>query len=109
MRLEKLLEQLQRCLDLQWCNAESVSERLDDVTENSNAEDASPDPELIISLRDFARIGYLKGVLECIHQLELQTPATQWITQLKILADKCDLDGIVLTVNDLMKLKGKDE
>ncbi len=105
VRLEKLLEQLQRCLNLHWYSSESTSNE----DKNIDVEDPCPDQGSIASLREFAKIGYLTGVLEYTRQIELQNPKTLWITQLKILADKCDLDGIVRAIDDLVKLKGDAE
>ncbi len=102
VRLEKLLEQLQRCLNLNWYSSEPVS----DADENINDEDPCPDQGSIASLREVAKIGYLKGVLEYTEQIELQNPKTQWISHLRTLADTCDLDGIVRVIDDLVKLKG---
>jgi len=127
VRLDKLLEQLQRCLDLHWTNEPCINEpRINDSLINEartnearttdmpdKASGIKPlqldelDAELIVTLREFANIGYLNGVLECTQQLALQDPQNKWLIQLKILADKCDLDGIVTTINE--KLKQSDE
>lgn len=106
VRLDKLLEQLQRCLGLRWCNAQS-SKKLEKAEPIENKfEDNRPDAKLITSLREFAKIGYLKGVLECVQQLEQKTPHAQWISPLRNLADKCDLGGIVKAIDKLLKQEG---
>ncbi|NOZ37423.1 MAG: response regulator [Gammaproteobacteria bacterium] len=109
VRLEKLLEQLQRSLDLHWYNPEAASAASSDGAETSHDKENSPAQESITRLREFAKIGYLKGVLECTEQLELENPESQWVTQLRILADKCDLDGIVRTIDEQVNLKGNTE
>ena len=121
VRFDKLLEQLQRCLGLHWCNAQSLentNKNADDENElNKNAvnkkesnenklADNHPDAKLITSLREFAKIGYLKGVLECTQQLEQKTPHAQWIKTLRNLADKCDLDGMVRAIDQLRQQEG---
>jgi len=106
VRLDKLLEQLQRCLDLHWFNAEPLENINDSEIEEHDCEDNRPDAKLITSLREFAKIGYLKGVLECTQQLEQKTPRAQWIKPLRHLADKCDLDGIVQAIDKLLMQEG---
>jgi signal transduction histidine kinase/CheY-like chemotaxis protein len=99
VRLEKLLEQLQRCLDLHWINSQPEVDSAAMIDEKLSSENI----ELITSMKEFAKIGYLKGVLECMQQLELTIPQPQWIAELKLLADKCDLNEIVNTVNQQLK------
>jgi len=111
VRLDKLLEQLQRCLGLHWRNAQSgevLNEKIipENNTVEKSLEDNRPDAKLITSLREFAKIGYLKGVLECTQQLELKTPHAQWIGELRSLADKCDLDGMVCAIDKLLNQEG---
>ncbi len=105
LRLEKLLEQLQRCLDLHWRNTEPAS----DSSENIDNEESLPDQESITVLRDFAKIGYLKGVLECTEQLESKNPRARWVNRLRSLADNCDLDGIVRTIDEWDRPKSRAE
>jgi len=111
VRFDKLLEQLQRCLALHWRNVQSlkkskINETSINETEEKQFEDNRPDAKLITSLREFAKIGYLKGVLECMQQLEQKTPKAQWIKPLRNLADKCDLNGIVQAIDKLLKQEG---
>jgi len=106
VRLDKLLEQLQRCLGLHWCNAQSSKKPAKEEPIENKFEDNRPDAKLITSLREFAKIGYLKGVLECVQQLEQKTPHAQWINPLRNLADKCDLVGIVKAIDKLLKQEG---
>ncbi len=105
LRLEKLLEQLQRCLKLQWRTATTASEADDAVA----GMEFPPDEKSITSLRGYAKIGYLKGVLECTEQLASQNPHAPWVTRLRSLADNCDLDGIVHAVDELTELKLRAE
>ncbi|HHJ19018.1 MAG TPA: response regulator [Gammaproteobacteria bacterium] len=98
VRLEKLLEQLQRCLGLDWYSSQPASQN------NTHSDPPSSlmidhhkdqDTELLRTLKNFAKIGYLKGVLECTEQLEQAHTHAQSIKKLRKLADHCDLDGIV--------------
>ena len=117
VHLNKLLGQLQRCLDLHWkapLAAENHKDAEQGVIRDSAVEDVSMENtridemalniKIITSLKEFAKIGYLKGVLECTEQLELKTPQAQWVKQLRILADKCDLNAIVRMVDRQLKL-----
>lgn len=104
IRLASLLEQFQRCLDLHWCVKDS-NDHL--TTKNKNIE-RLPDQQLLISIKNYAQIGYLQGTLECIAQLETQLPDSPLIKQLNSLADSYDLDGIVQTINDANKTTGAD-
>jgi len=106
VRLDKLLEQLQRCLGLHWRSASSVDAPENKHTQVGGVEDNRPDANLITSLREFAKIGYLKGVLECTQKLEQKTPDAEWIRQFRALADKCDLDGIVIAIDKLLMQEG---
>ncbi len=106
VRLDKLLEQLQRCLDLHWCNTDVAINEEKNITDENDLEDNRPDANLITELREFAKIGYLKGVLESTQKLEQKTPRAVWIKPLRSLADKCDLDGIVRAIDKLLKQEG---
>ncbi len=106
VRLDKLLEQLQRCLDLHWCNADANDNINEKIIDKNIVEDNRPDAKLITELREFAKIGYLKGVLECTQKLEQKTPRAEWIRPLRSLADKCDLDGIVCAIDKLLEQEG---
>lgn len=76
------------------------------ITDENDLEDNRPDANLITELREFAKIGYLKGVLESTQKLEQKTPRAVWIKPLRSLADKCDLDGIVRAIDKLLKQEG---
>ena len=105
VRIEKLLEQLQRCLDLQWRNVQSIAE-----TDSINSGDDvvfHPGQDIIDSLRNFASMGYLKGVIECTESLESQYPRSPWVVKVRALTDECDLDSIARMIDDLTKVNGK--
>ncbi|VAW58085.1 Two-component system sensor histidine kinase/response regulator hybrid [hydrothermal vent metagenome] len=117
VHLNKLSGQLQRCLDLHWTApvvSESGKGAEKDVNrkpsggdismENTRIDEIALNIKIITSLKEFAKIGYLKGVLECTEQLELKTPQAQWVKQLRILVDKCDLNAIVRMVDRQLKL-----
>jgi len=101
VRLENLLKQLQRCLNLHWRSEQEAPHLTDDPLKTIS----DADIELLASLRESAKIGYLKGVLECTQQLEATTPQAPWLTELKELADRCDLNKIINTIDKLLKQK----
>ena len=107
IRIGRLLEQLQRCLDLQWCNAKPM---LAAAPENIDKNKMfRPDQEALDSLRHFAGIGYLKGVLECIELFESQCTQSAWVKKIRRLADQCDLDSIVHVIDERVEPKGKKD
>ena len=103
IRIGKLLEQLQRCLDLQWCNAEPVLQTAPESSEENR--EFHPNQETLDSLRGFAGMGYLKGVIECIALLESQHGQLTWVKKVKKLSEQCDLDSIVHAIDELAELK----
>ncbi|MCF6337777.1 MAG: ATP-binding protein [Gammaproteobacteria bacterium] len=106
IRIGKLLEQLQRCLDLQWHNTEQALE-----TDAENGDEtiiSHLDSETLDSLRRFASMGYLKGVTECIEFFESQHAQPAWVNKIKILSEQCDLDRIVHVIDELTESKGKE-
>jgi len=105
IRIGKLLEQLQRCLGLQWRNTEPA---LEASPENHDENIAShPDQETLDSLRRFASMGYLKGVTECIDFFEKQHAQPAWVNKIRTLSEQCDLDSIVHVIDELTESKGK--
>ena len=105
VKIEKLLEQLQRCLDLQWRNIQPISEA--DSRDSGENEVFQPDPDTIDSLRNFASMGYLKGVIECIEPLESQYPRSPWVAKIRALTNKCDLDSITRMIDELVESNGR--
>ncbi len=101
VRIEKLLEQLQRCLDLRWCDTEQEDKA---PTENAAASPGFlPDPEMLEELERAARLGYLTGVVDWLERLEKQAPDSPWVKKLRALTDKCELDGIVHVIEEARK------
>ena len=108
---EKLLEQLQVSLDLQWIatgSEQQVVARDKTLNVNSSAKTASdmnqlnqlPDQQIIASLKEYAQIGYLKGVLKCIEQLDNDAIEFDWLTQLKIQSEQCNLNEVVRIIDE---------
>ncbi|VAX06351.1 Two-component system sensor histidine kinase/response regulator hybrid [hydrothermal vent metagenome] len=115
LRLEKLLEQLQRCLNLHWTNHEIKQNLNTPVISNDIVMPVEQAPiqnlnqKTIRSMREFASVGYLKGVLECTTQLESQQPPADCLVRLRRLADNCDMDGIVRAIDELIETEGRTE
>ncbi len=101
VRLEKLLEQLQNCLNLQWC----YNKKIENITADNQADNLilELDVDTITSLRNFARMGYLTGVIECIKSLEFKNQKLHFFLQLQQMADKCDMAGITKLTDKLIK------
>ena len=109
VRIEKLLDQLQRCLDLHWCDTPPVEDDSEQDLIAAFSGEFQPPPDLLDELVRSARVGYLKGVINCTEQLELQAPGSFWVKKLRVLADRCDLDGIVRLIEETeaLKVQGK--
>lgn len=100
LRLDGLLAQVQRCLSLEWCSEEENREHKSELS-LENIDNVIPiDSEALIKLRDFAKIGYLQGVIEVINELEGFKSVNVLINEIKKLSDKCDLNGIVHAVDN---------
>jgi len=97
VRLEKLVEQLQRCLEIEWKRAEEPSNLVNEGEEGV----ILADEKVMGSLRTAAQIGYLNGVLECVQQVESQMPQVVWLSQLKELSERCDLNGIIRLIDEI--------
>jgi signal transduction histidine kinase/FixJ family two-component response regulator len=95
IRLETLLEHVQRCLDGEW----RVSQASTRKEEKPGEIDAIPYQESLATLRGYAKIGYLKGVSECTEKIATQHPHVHLVSQLRVMADMCDLDGVVRVVD----------
>ena len=113
VRLDGLLVQIQRCLSLEWCSDKPCEEK----PEADSEKPQMPEPnkthvgleeavmienhEALKQIYSFAKIGYLQGVLEISEILESLLPENPFINELKLLADNCDLNTIVLKLDDL--------
>jgi len=104
VRLEKLLEHIRHCLELNWRNTKVSDKHI----ENINDAPSLPDQKTMETLKNFAQTGYLNGVLECIEQFESQYAQTQWLTQLKKLSAECDLHAVVGLIDEL-KTKAENQ
>ncbi len=99
VRVEKLLEQIQRCLNLQWRTPETALSSTLHISEDISQLDISA----LESLRSFAKVGYLKGVIKYVESLEFQNQQSPVVKQLRQMADECNLEGIISITRDLIK------
>ncbi|WP_198262847.1 ATP-binding response regulator [sulfur-oxidizing endosymbiont of Gigantopelta aegis] len=106
---EKLLHQLQISLEVQWQMAETAiaestsSGKPSELTQVTPAEKTlshEPDQKVLASLKKYAQIGYLNGVLESIEQLAIDNTETKWLKTLKILSEQCNLNEIVRLIDE---------
>ncbi len=119
VRFEKLLEQLQTSLGLQWHTSDieqepstlNIKPSTQHDTGSLNPADESlsdmdkqfTDQKIIASLKKYAQIGYLKGVLDCIEQIENNSTELEWVKQLKTLSEQCNLNEIVRLIEEQSK------
>jgi len=94
VRMDKLLEQLQNCLSLEWIYRDNQPESSDKINR-------TPDKDLLDALRKNAQIGYLQGILECLEQIEAEYPQALYLEQLKTLSERCDCAGIIQLIDKL--------
>ena len=91
VRLDRLLDQIQRCLATQSRESEASTRK----TEHEDEADYTTNPGSFAMLGQYAKIGYLQGVLECVQRIESQQPQSQQAIQLRHLAELCDMEGIM--------------
>jgi signal transduction histidine kinase/CheY-like chemotaxis protein len=96
VRLDRLLETIQRCLDTRSCEREAAAGKAEAIDKT----DVTSCQKSIDTLTQYASIGYLQGVLECIQGIETQHPHSDLVNRLRQLADNCDLDGILRIINE---------
>ncbi len=53
------------------------------------------------TMRGYAKVGYLKGLSDCIALLEEEYYQASWFSHLRLLTETCDLDGIIQAINDI--------
>ncbi len=97
IEFDRLITQIERLLDL--------TPQSDDVTSaTAQSQLVTLDEEdlaLLSTMRGYARVGYLKGLTECIAQLEAQHHHAAWFSHLKLLVEVCNLDGVVNAIDEL--------
>ncbi len=116
---EKLLKQLQLSLNLQWDNLDSDNSDNSDNLESLESLDSSKQPSLVKKeinlptesnslteqqqlsrLKEYAQIGYLKGVLDCMEQIDIDKSPHKWLKQLKIYSEQCNLNEMVRLIDE---------
>ncbi|MDH5544147.1 MAG: ATP-binding protein [Gammaproteobacteria bacterium] len=91
---EKLIEQLEKALKISLLSD-------DESVDAHDIEIRTEDMRDLGAMIEYARIGYLKGLNDCIAQLEERYYYANWFSHLKLLVEVCDLDGIVQAVSEL--------
>jgi len=98
VRINILLNRIRTALDLQWIyHREEEPGSPQEPTPQSVPVTNS---ELLQEILQFARIGYLSGVVEIINEMEGQNHDRDWTTELRKLSEQCDLDGIMTAVQN---------
>jgi hypothetical protein len=98
VRINILLNRIRTALDLQWIYQRNEEPVL--MPEPAIQSAPSGDSGLLQEIMQFARIGYLSGVVEIIDQMEAQNYDREWIAELRRLSEQCDLDGIITAVQN---------
>lgn len=93
----QLIAQIERLLDLPIKDNEERTVG----TERENSPIDENDLTLINSIRDYAKVGYLKGLTDCVYQLEEKHLHASWFQNLALSVESCDLDGIMHAVDEL--------
>jgi CheY-like chemotaxis protein len=101
VRLEKLLEQIHGCINLRRHESTASTSECRTSTNHVEAGHDITAQEPFTALREYANIGYLKGVFECIESVETQHAHSHLVSRLRELADICDLNGIVRVIDEL--------
>jgi len=94
---DRLITQIERLLGLSM-------QRENDATSQTNASDETIDANDLAHLnamRNHAKLGYLKGLTDCIALLEEKYRHATWYSHLALLVEVCDLDSILCTLDEL--------
>ena len=96
VQLEKLLERIGQCLQLGWCYESGR-------TGSTSAGDAvgRVDPKIRTRLRECAAMGYLKGVQECIAELESSGVRPGWLAHVRELTESYDLEAVARVMDEV--------
>ena len=97
IEFDRLISQIERLLDL------SIHSE-DESNVQTDAQDEVIDEHSLTHLNDmrsYARVGYLKGLTDCVTQLEEKCRHTSWFSHLTLLVEACDFDGIIRTIDEL--------
>jgi signal transduction histidine kinase/CheY-like chemotaxis protein/purine-cytosine permease-like protein len=97
IEFDRLISQIERLLDLSiHCEDESHVQ--------TEAQDESVDENSLAQLsvmRGYAKIGYLKGLTDCVAKLEEKCHHASWFSHLTLLVEACDIDGIIRAIDEL--------
>ena len=97
VEFDRLIGQIERLLEISL--QEEDEESLDDEGHDETISD-----DTIVDLqemREYAKLGYLKGLTECAAKLEERYQSTFWFSHLTLLVESCDLDSIVRAIDKL--------
>lgn len=97
IEFDRLIAQMERLLSV------SVQQK-DAGSSYSKVQDKSIDEDDLIQLKsmcDFARVGYLKGLNNCIDQLEEKHAQSTWFSHLSLLVESCDFEGVIRVIDEL--------
>lgn len=97
IEFDRLISQIEQLLEISIQSTEAASSRLATQDEAIAAEHLS----LLTTMRDYAKIGYLKGLTDCIGLLEDRYSHTTWLSHFALLVESCDLEGIKRVIDEL--------
>lgn len=97
VELEVLLSGIEQLLGIQITESalDAKSSHNTDKALDANAYD------ILHSMRDHAKIGYLKGLTDSLAHLEASYAGSTWFSHIKLLVESCDFDSLVSSINRL--------
>lgn len=97
IEFDRLISQIEKLLDVSIQSEDGGSTQ-------TGAQDEVID-EISLSklktMRGYAKLGYLKGLTDCVAQLEEKCRHAVWFSHLTLLVEACDFDGIIGVIDEL--------
>lgn len=97
IEFERLISQIERLLDLSIHSEEEDTVQMGAENETIDKNDQTH----LNTMRAYAKIGYLRGLTDCLAQLEEKYVRATWFSRLTLLVETCDLEGTIRVIDEL--------
>ncbi|WP_234422217.1 ATP-binding protein [Sedimenticola thiotaurini] len=101
VRLETLLEKMEKCMHIDWLHDEPASVGRESAKRSPPVANKLPSNTDIEGLISMAKIGYLNGILEKLDAMEKANIDSEFLQYLKSRAELCDFDGMTQAIKGL--------
>ena len=97
VEFDRLISQIERLLDISIQNEDEGTGQVDAQNEVLDERSLAQ----LDVMRGYAKIGYLKGLTDCVAQLEERCHQAAWFSHLALLVEACDFGGIICVIDEL--------